>query len=57
MQRDAWIFLTFNQNHQAMNRTIHILSTSRAAVIFFCNFYEQTTRNLQTFCKFAVENY
>lgn len=22
MQRDAWIFLTFNQNHQAMNRTI-----------------------------------
>ena len=40
-----------------MNRTIHILSTSRAAVIFFCNFYEQTTRNSQTFRKFAVENY
>ena len=26
-------------NHQAINRTIHILSTSRTAVIFFCKFY------------------
>ncbi len=40
-----------------MNRTIHILSTSRAAVIFFCNFYAQPARNSQTFRKFAVENY